>query len=99
MSPKNDEKPSHIQLRRLLDYYQNGLYDDAEKIALSITYRFPEHPFGWKVLGAVFGQLGKKFEAASANKKLVILSPQDSEAHNILGHEIGRSTQASLSLP
>ena len=45
--------PSREQLNSLLDHYQNGRFTEAEKLAVSITQEFPEHPFGWKVLGAV----------------------------------------------
>ena len=49
----NTVVPSQAQLRSLLEHYQNGRYDDAEKLAKSITQEFPKHQFGWKVLGAV----------------------------------------------
>ena len=42
-------KPSQEQLNSLLEYYQDGRYVDAEKLSLSITQEFPEHPFAWKV--------------------------------------------------
>ncbi len=45
--------PSQEQLSSLLEYYQNGRFGDAEKLAVSITNEFPKHQFGWKVLGAV----------------------------------------------
>tara|TARA_B100000676_G_C18029141_1_gene817509 strand:+ start:457 stop:996 length:540 start_codon:yes stop_codon:yes gene_type:complete len=51
--------PPQTQLDSLLGYYQGRQYDDAEKLALSITQDFPEHPFGWKVLGAVLKQKDK----------------------------------------
>jgi len=50
--------PSKAEINNLLQQYQNGRYDDAEKLALSITERFPEHQFAWKVLGVLFWQSG-----------------------------------------
>ena len=47
--------PSQQQLNNLLEHFQNGRFDDAEKLAISITNEFPKHQFAWKVLGAVFG--------------------------------------------
>ena len=60
--------PSQEQLSSLLEYYQNGRFDGAEKLAVSITNEFPKHQFGWKVLGAVLGATGRKSEAVDANQ-------------------------------
>ena len=81
----NFKKPSQEQLNDLLKYYQAGRYADAEKLSLSITQEFPEHPFAWKVLGAVLNQMGKINESLVATQKSVQLVPQDSETHNNLG--------------
>ena len=80
--------PSQEQLSNLLEYYQNGRVDDAEKLAVSVTQEFPQHPFGWKVLGAVLGQTGRKSEAVDANQTAVALFPQDAEAHYNLGNTL-----------
>jgi tetratricopeptide (TPR) repeat protein len=78
----------NILFDRLLEHYENGRYDDAEKLALSITQEFPKHPFGWKILGAVLGQTGRNSEAVHANQKAVELAPHDAEAHNNLGNTL-----------
>ena len=78
-------KPSQEQLNSLLEHYQAGRYKDAEKLSLSITHEFPEHQFGWKVLGAALKQMGKINESLVATQKSVQLEPQDAEAHNNLG--------------
>jgi tetratricopeptide (TPR) repeat protein len=93
--------PSQELLSNLLEHYQAGRLDDAEKLAVSVTQEFPEHPFGWKVLGAVLKQMGKKSEAVNANQKAVELSPQGADAHNNLGitlKELGRLEEAETSL-
>ncbi|MDA9679056.1 tetratricopeptide repeat protein, partial [bacterium] len=77
--------PSEEQLSKLLKYYQNGRYGDAEKLAISITQEFPENQFSWKVLGVLLGQTGRNFEAVNANQIAIKLSPQDADAHNNLG--------------
>ena len=51
--------PSQQQLSSLLEYYQNGRFDDAEKLAVSVTQEFSKHQFAWKVLGAVLKQTGR----------------------------------------
>ena len=85
--PENfgDLSPSQQQLSKLLECYQNGQLGEVEKLALSITQEFPKHQFGWKVLGAVYGQTGRNSKAVDTNQIAVALSPQDATAHNNLG--------------
>jgi tetratricopeptide (TPR) repeat protein len=62
-------------------------------LALSITERFPDHQFAWKVLGSVLKQSDRISESLCASQKSVQLAPQDAEAHNNLGDtlkELGR---------
>mgnify|MGYP001170664448 CR=1 FL=1 len=92
--------PSQQQLDSLLEDYQNGRFDDAEKLAVSIINDFPKHHFAWKVLGAVFGAIGRNSEALDANQTAVTLSPQDAAAHNNLGityQELGKLEEAESS--
>ncbi len=92
--------PSQQQLSRLLEYYQNRRFNDAEKLAITLSKDFPDHPFGWKVLGAVLETKGRKSEAVDANQKVVLLSPQDADAHYNLGNtlkELGRLDEAITS--
>jgi tetratricopeptide (TPR) repeat protein len=96
----NSASPSQQQRNSLLEYYQTGRLSDAEKLALSFTQEFPKYQFGWKVLGAVLGQTGRKSEAVDANQEAVALSPQDAEAPNNLGvtlQELGRLDEAEAS--
>ena len=95
-----ESSPSQQQLNELLEHYQNGRFNDAEELALSITQEFPKHPFGWKVLGALYGQSGRNQEAVNANQNAVSLSPQDAEGHCNLGNtlkELGRFDEAEAS--
>jgi len=92
--------PSQKQLSSLLEYYQNGRFDDAEKLAVSITNEFPKHQFSWKVLGAVLEATGRKSEAVDAKQTAVALSPQDAEAHSNLAvtlQKLGRLDEALAS--
>ena len=81
----NSASPSQELLNSLLGHYQNGRFNDAEKLAVEITQEFPGHQFAWKVLGAVLGATGRKSEAVDANRTAVKLSPQDAAAHSNLG--------------
>ena len=87
-------------IKNLLHHYQNGRYDEAEKLALLFTQEFPKHQFGWKVLGSIFGQTGRKLESLKANLKAAQLAPNDIEIHNNLGitlQELGRFKEAEES--
>ena len=55
----NSLSPSKSQIDNLLEHYQNGRYDEAEKLAVTITKEFPKHQLGWKVLGALLKQTGR----------------------------------------
>ena len=81
----NIASPSQEQLSSLLEYYQAGRLDDAKKLAVSITQKYPTHPFSWQVLGAVLKQTGRIAESVSAMQKSVQLAPQDALAHSNLG--------------
>ncbi len=92
--------PSQQQLNSLLGYFQKGQFADAEASALSLTKKFPAHPFGWKVLAAIFGQTGRKPDALNALQKVVQLSPQDHESRSNLSNmllEAGRFEEAVAS--
>ncbi len=65
LSPKTEKpnitrvSPSQKKIDSLLEYYQNGRFNDAEKLVIEITQEFPKHQFAWKVLGAVLGKTGR----------------------------------------
>ena len=93
-------EPSQQQLDNLLELYQAKKYDDAEKLAGSITQEFPKHQFSWKVLAAVLKLTGRVSESLVASQKSVELEPLDAEAHNNLGvtlKELGRLEEAEVS--
>ena len=92
--------PPQSQLSSLLEHYRAGRLDDAEKLAISITNKFPKHQFGWKVLGAVLKQTGRVSESLIAKHKALELEPLDAQAHNNLGvtlQELGRLDEAEAS--
>ena len=97
MKDLNIINPSNQQLNNLLKCYQTERYIDAEKLSLSITKEFPEHPFAWKVLGIVFKKTGRINEALVVNQKSVELEPINMEANFNLGNtlqELGRLEEA-----
>ena len=94
------QNPSEVELNALLEHYQKGRYDLAENLAKTITQKYPDHQFGWKVIGAVFRQTGRLHESLNANQRAVAVSPNDAEAHYNLGNtlkELGRLDDAETS--
>jgi tetratricopeptide (TPR) repeat protein len=92
--------PSQMQLNVLLEHYQKGRYDLAESLAKEITQKYPDHQFGWKVLGAVFKQTSRLQDSLIAIERAQGISPNDAEAHNNLGvtlKELGRLEEAEKS--
>ena len=73
-------KPPQQQLDNLVEYYNTGRYDDAEKLSLSITQEFPEHPFSWKVLAILQSKSGKIIDSLVSFENSVKLNPQDPES-------------------
>ena len=92
--------PHQYELNSLLEHYQNGRYEKAEKLALILTDKFRTHPFAWRVLGAVLNQTGRISEGLIACQKSVALAPENAEAHYNLGvtlKELGRLEEAEAS--
>ena len=92
--------PSQEQLNKLIKYYQDRQFVDAEKLAVSITKEFPQHQFAWKVLGLILIQIGRLSESLISTQKSVELNPLDSEAYYNLGivfKGLNRSNEAEKS--
>ncbi len=86
-------EPSQFDISDLLSFFNTGQFESAEKLALSMTKKYPEHQLAWKVLGAVMKRTGRLKESLIPNEKAVELSPGDAEAHTNLGitlQELGR---------
>ena len=92
--------PEKSQLNILLSYFQNQQYLKAEKLALSITQKYPRHQYAWKILAAVFEQTDRVSEALLANQEALKIEPNDPEVHLCLGNNfnlLGRMNEAELS--
>jgi len=99
-NPPSNENPSQDEVNNLFVQFQSGQHALAKKLALEITQNHPNHPFAYKVLGALFKTSGRLHDAVIANQKVVTLTPNDEEAHNNLGNtlqELGRLVEAEAS--
>ena len=100
MSKITARNPSQEELGSLLEHYQNARYEDAEKLALSITQEFPDHPYSWTILGVLLEETGRASEALNANQRAVQLEPQAADGHYNLANTfrtLGRLEEAEAS--
>jgi len=96
----NNHAPSQQEVNDLLAAYNGGNLAIAEILASDLVQRFPDHPFGWKILGVLFGQSGNPAKALEPMRQTVRLSPHDAEAHSNLGNalfELSRLSEAEAS--
>ena len=103
LKPSNIKKldPPNQKIDTLLEYYKTGQYVEAEKLARRIIEDFPEHPFGWKVLGAILKETGRVSESIVPFQKSLEITPQDPIAHSNLGitlQALGRLEEAEIIL-
>ena len=84
-SASSGAAPAQDQINHLLGHYQSGRFEEAEALAKTITQKFPKHPFGWKVLGAVLKQTSRLSASLAPMQSAVKLSPQDAENPQQLG--------------
>jgi tetratricopeptide (TPR) repeat protein len=92
--------PSQAEFGAVVALVNQRRFAEAEERARALTKRFPSHPFGWKVLGAILADRGEVEQAVTAFGEAVRSSPNDSEAHNKLAVALrlaGRSAEAERS--
>jgi len=82
--------PCEEEINSLLEHYQSGRYDLAENLSKEITQKYPDHHFGWKVLGAVFNISGRLQDSLIAYQKAVEISINDAVSHYNLGNTLKR---------
>lgn len=78
-------KPSAEEEDALLALFAAGRYSEGEPLAGALTKRFPQHGFGWKVLGVMLKSLGRNAEALPAMQKAARLLPRDEQVQSNLG--------------
>ena len=64
----------------LNDFYKEN-YSKALNNLLPITKKNPNYLLGWKILGAIYLQMGKLSDAHKINTNVIKLSPKDPEAY------------------
>lgn len=80
--------PGTHETNKLLALFKKGCNAEAEALARKMTERFPQHGFGWKVLGAVLASQGRTEESLEPKRKAAALLPMDAEAKTNLGNTL-----------
>jgi len=84
-APHQKKNPSAQEKNTLVTLFAEGRYTEAEALAMTMAQDYPQHGFGWKVLGAVLKQTGRDADALAPMQKAAALTPSDAEVHNNLG--------------
>ena len=74
-----------LSINSMLMYYQNGQYEMAENLALSIKNKIPNNNITWKVLAGIYGNINKMEKALTAIKEALKIDSKDAEAHSNMG--------------
>lgn len=92
--------PGQQEIGALLSLFNQQRYIEVERMARSVTERFPHDGFGWKVLGTVLKQMRQSANALEPMQKAAALLPGDAEIQNNLGailKDLGQLDEAAAS--
>jgi predicted O-linked N-acetylglucosamine transferase (SPINDLY family) len=78
-------EPQAREIDAAAELYAQGETDAAGQAARELAERFPQHPFGWKLLGAVLYKNRAVVAALEAMRKAVAYGPEDAESLTNLG--------------
>ena len=74
-------QPSKEHVNFILNKFKNKEYPKALKLSLEITNVFPKYQQGWKILAAIYIEMGNYSQAIEANKISIQLVPNDASAY------------------
>jgi predicted O-linked N-acetylglucosamine transferase (SPINDLY family) len=78
-------QPKQQEIDDAADLYARGQMDAAGEAARALIERFPQHAFGWKLLGAVLYKKRAAVEALEVMRKAVAYGPDDPETLTNMG--------------
>ncbi len=86
--------PAPQEMDELVALFGQGKYQEVGRVARLMTENYPQHGFGWKMLGSA---IRSSREALVPMQKAALLLPNDFEVHYNLGQvlqELGRIEEA-----
>ena len=69
------------EINNIIINFQKKKFDKAKSLTLSFINKNPNHPLGWKFLGAINTQLGNLPDAIIAHQNSIKYSPNDPEVY------------------
>ncbi|MBK8386676.1 MAG: tetratricopeptide repeat protein [Candidatus Accumulibacter sp.] len=69
----------------LMALFSAGRYSEGENLARTLTERFSQHGFGWKVWGTLLKAQGRDSDALPVLRQAAKLLPRDAEVQSNLG--------------
>ena len=82
--------PDDNRLNQLLLLYQGEQFIEAERMALDLTSKYPEHPFSGKCLVPRLSNWAGPQKSLVCMRRSVQLAPRDALAHSNLGATLRR---------
>ena len=73
--------------------FAQGRNEEAENAARALVERFPQHPFGWKLLGGIYHRRGDAQGALNAMAMSARFDPDDAETLSNLGMLLMRANR------
>jgi tetratricopeptide (TPR) repeat protein/SAM-dependent methyltransferase len=80
------EGPSQDVINQLINFYNQGQLPAAVEQATALTRQYPEASIFWNILGMAAAQIGREGQALLAFEKMILLEPDNADAHNNLGN-------------
>ncbi len=98
---RNRNAPSPKQIGAIKTLFQDDKLEQVVERASALTRRCPDHPFGWKAMGAALVNLGRCDTALEPLLRAVERVPTDASALSNLGFALqnqGRPVEAEINL-
>lgn len=90
-------EPTPHEIGNVINSMRQGRYEEAAHRAKGLTERFPDHGFGWKILGTCTLLLGRNGDALPLFLKAAGLLPDDPDIHcniGIIYYELNQLNEA-----
>ncbi len=81
----DSNKLQQEELDKLLNFYKKNKFDEAEKLASSLSVVYPDNISCLKVLAEIYRIQKRHEELLKVSRKILELSPQNYEMYNIIG--------------
>ncbi len=83
--PRSSHHPSADEAQALAQSFLQRSPDETEALALSLTAKFPQHGFAWKILSVLYQDQQRYEESLRAAEQAIAWLADDAAPHNNLG--------------